>query len=261
MVIYISTQTEEEEILYINNILHQRFGIAKIYRGIIIISMFTPESLFDLSEFVHHQLFEPKLPAWEAIRNIKFYLEKAELGKIEGEIDNRAYLINPELISIGKRTVVEAGAYIQGPCIIGDDCEVRSGAYIRGNFIAGNGCVIGHTTEVKNVIFFNEAKAGHFAYIGDSIVGNRVNIGAGVKCANLRFDEKNIRIRVLNGKMDTGLRKLGAILGDDVHLGCNAVLNPGTIMGKKSGAYPCLNVSGVISENHIVKNKELISAL
>lgn len=223
--------------------------------------MFTPESLFDVSQFAHSELFMIDLPAWESIKNIKPYFKKLTLGNIEGKVDSRAFLINPELITIGKGSVVEAGAYIQGPCFIGENCEIRSGAYIRGDFICGNDCVIGHTTEVKHAIFLNKAKAGHFAYIGDSIVGNRVNIGAGAKCANLRFDEKSVCIRVPHGKIDTHMKKLGALLGDDVHLGCNSVLNPGTIMGKKSGVYPCLNISGVVAEKRILKPREFSSVL
>lgn len=215
-------------------------------------STFNPHHLFDLSQFPHSELFSEEFPVWEVLKKIPAYLLNYTLGKIEGHVHPQAYLINPECISIGKGTIVEPGAYIKGPCIIGENCEVRAGAYIRGNLIAGNQCVIGHTTEVKNALFLNGAKASHFAYVGDTILGNRANLGAGVKCANLRLDEKNIPIVFEGKKWDTGLRKCGAILGDDVHIGCNTVLNPGTIMGKKSMAHPCLNVRGVILENQII---------
>ncbi|MDI6785692.1 MAG: glucose-1-phosphate thymidylyltransferase [bacterium] len=143
-----------------------------------------------------------------------------------------------EQIYIGKGTVIEPGAYIKGPTIIGNNCEIRQGAYIRGNVLVGNGCIVGHTTEVKNACFLNQAKAGHFAYIGDSILGNKVNLGAGTKLANLNIRNAPIQLR-LNGKdINTNLRKFGAILGDDVETGCNSVTNPGTILGKGCAVYP-----------------------
>lgn len=213
-------------------------------------------AFFDLSEFAHRELFDGTLFVWEVLTQIAPFLSQIPLGIIEGKVDPRAYLVNPETISIGKGSVVEAGAYIKGPCLIGKNCEVRHGAYIRGNLVTGDHCVIGHTTEIKNALFLNGAKAGHFAYIGDTILGNRVNLGAGVKCANLRLDEKNVQVVLQEKKIDSGLRKFGAILGDDVHIGCNAVLNPGTIMGKKSGAYPCLSIRGVILEGQIIKSIE-----
>lgn len=217
---------------------------------------FPAQSLFDISQFAHNQIFNECEGVWEVLSKIGGYLSKVKLGNIAGEVDPKAYLINPEQITIGRGTVVEAGAYIHGPCIIGEDCEVRFGAYIRGNLITGNKCVVGHATEVKNALFLDGAKAGHFAYIGDSILGNRVNLGAGVKCANFRLDGKNISLFSHGEKIETHLRKFGAILGDDVHIGCNAVLNPGTIMGKKSGAHPCLSIRGIIAENQIVKMEE-----
>lgn len=172
---------------------------------------------------------------------------------MEGDVAAGAILVHPELISLGKESIIEAGAYVCGPCIIGDHCEVRHGAYLRGNVITGNRCVIGHATEVKNAIFLDHAHAGHFAYVGDTILGNRVNLGAGAKCANLRFDQKAISIFVKNQSINTGLRKLGAIVGDDVQIGCNSVTNPGTVLGKESRVYPCVNVGGFIGKKSIVK--------
>jgi NDP-sugar pyrophosphorylase family protein len=141
-------------------------------------------------------------------------------------------------IYIGRGTVVEPGAYIKGPTIIGNNCEIRHGAYIRGNVLVGNRCVIGHTTEVKNSCFLDQSKAGHFAYIGDSILGNRVNLGAGTKLANLNIGGIPIQIILNQKKINTGLKKFGAILGDEVEIGCNAVTNPGTMLGKGSIVYP-----------------------
>lgn len=141
-------------------------------------------------------------------------------------------------ISLGRGVTVEAGALIKGPAVIGDGTEVRQAAYMRGNVYTGVRCVIGHATEVKHSIFLDNAKAGHFAYVGDSILGRNVNLGAGTKMANLRFASGNVRIRFSGETVDTGRRKFGAILGDNVQTGCNSVTNPGTIAGKDSIIVP-----------------------
>ena len=142
-------------------------------------------------------------------------------------------------IKLGKGVLVESGALIKSPAIIGDQTEVRQGAYLRGYCLTGRRCVLGHTTEVKHSIFLNDAKAGHFAYLGDSILGNNVNLGAGTKFANLRFFSGNITIRTKEeGLLDTGRRKFGAILGDDTQTGCNSVTSPGTLIGKNSYLLP-----------------------
>jgi UDP-N-acetylglucosamine diphosphorylase / glucose-1-phosphate thymidylyltransferase / UDP-N-acetylgalactosamine diphosphorylase / glucosamine-1-phosphate N-acetyltransferase / galactosamine-1-phosphate N-acetyltransferase len=147
-----------------------------------------------------------------------------------------------DLICLGAGSVVEPGALIQGPTIIGSHTEVRQGAYVRGNCIIGNGCVVGHTTEIKASIMLNDAKAGHFAYIGDSILGNWTNLGAGTKLANLKIKPGSVRVRVAADSIDTGLRKFGAVLGDHVEIGCNAVTNPGTLLGKGCMVFPVTSV-------------------
>lgn len=141
-------------------------------------------------------------------------------------------------IAIGKGVLIETGAFIRGPAIIGDHTEVRQGAYLRGNIVTGKGCVLGHTSEIKHAIFLDNAKAGHFNYIGDSILGNDVNLGAGTKLANLKFISGNIFIEDQGELIDTGRRKFGAILGDNSQTGCNSVTNPGTILGKESFVMP-----------------------
>jgi UDP-N-acetylglucosamine diphosphorylase / glucose-1-phosphate thymidylyltransferase / UDP-N-acetylgalactosamine diphosphorylase / glucosamine-1-phosphate N-acetyltransferase / galactosamine-1-phosphate N-acetyltransferase len=141
-------------------------------------------------------------------------------------------------IKLGNGVLVESGAMIKSPTIIGDQTEVRQGAYLRGYCLTGRSCVLGHTTEVKHSIFLNNAKAGHFAYLGDSILGNSVNLGAGTKFANLRFFGGTITIRMKEGLIDTGRRKFGAILGDDTQTGCNSVTSPGTLIGKSSFLLP-----------------------
>ncbi|MGM0440248.1 MAG: UDP-N-acetylglucosamine diphosphorylase [Chlamydiota bacterium] len=208
--------------------------------------IFSGSYYFDLKYFQHQALFRESTYVWEALDQISVYLKNSALGDIEGEISKEAYLVNPELITIGKGSVVEPGAYIKGPCVIGKNCSVRHGAYIRSNVITGDGCVIGHATEVKNSIFLDGAKAGHFAYVGDSILGNEVNLGAGVKLANLRLDKKNIKIKAEEQKIDSNRKKLGSIIGDNSQLGCNTVANPGTFLGRGSLSYPCSTIKGLI---------------
>ena len=219
-------------------------------------SNFLPDTFFDLSDYEHAALFSDCTFVWQAFSKIKSYLKNYPLGKIEVEIPQGAFLVNPELISIGKGSVIEPGAYIKGPCILGENSIVRHGAYIRGDLITGKGCVIGHDTEVKHAIFLNKAHAAHFAYVGDSILGNNVNLGAGTKCANLKFDQSEIEIWFEGQTHKTGLRKFGAIIGDETQVGCNAVSNPGTLLGKKVYCYPCTNFGGVIASQSTVKSKE-----
>lgn len=208
---------------------------------------------FSLEDYAHKALFEGCQYPWEALERLQAYLSKQPLGKIEVDLPNSVYLINPESISIGANTTVEPGVYIQGPCIIGAGCSVRHGAYIRGDVITGDGCVIGHDTEVKHSIFLNRAMAAHFNYVGDSILGNDVNLGAGVKCANLRLDHECIRVSFEGKRIVTRIKKLGAMVGDGAQVGCNCVINPGTILGRKSFCFPCLNIDGHIPDHAKVK--------
>jgi NDP-sugar pyrophosphorylase family protein len=209
-------------------------------------------SFFTLEGFEHAALFEGLSFPWEALAHLTDYLNHQKLGMIEVELPSSVHLVNPHLISIGKGTVVEPGVYIQGPCIIGANCTIRFGAYIRGHLVTGDRCVIGHDTEIKHSILLNGVNAAHFNYVGDCILGNGVNLGAGVKCANLRLDHQPVKV-VFNGqKMMTHLKKLGAVVGDGAQIGCNAVTNPGTIIGKNAFCHPCLNISGQIQESEIV---------
>jgi len=156
--------------------------------------------------------------------------------------------------AFGRGVLVESGAFIAGPTVIGDRTEIRQGAYLRGHCLVGSRCVVGHVTEVKHSIFLDEAKAGHFAYLGDSILGNQVNLGAGTKMANLRFVKGNVQVRIPEGQLDSGLRKFGAILGDQVQTGCNSVTNPGTVIGRRSFLLPNATApSGYHPENTMLK--------
>lgn len=167
---------------------------------------------------------------------------------IEGEETSEALVLYAgsvlwdEDIHLAPGAVVEPGALIKGPTIVGSCTEVRQGAYIRGKCIVGKGCVVGHTTEMKSSVMLDNSKAGHFAYIGDSILGNSTNLGAGTKLANLKMREGNVHLRIGGELLDTGLRKLGAIIGDDVEIGCNSVTNPGCLLGKGSMILPVSSV-------------------
>jgi NDP-sugar pyrophosphorylase family protein len=213
----------------------------------------TPSFFFDLTIYQHAKIFQNLFFVWEALSKIESYLKEFSTGKIETSVPQGTFIIDPHLISIGKGTIIEPGSYIRGPCLIGENCTIRHGAYIRGNLITGNGCVIGHDTEIKSVIMLDNVHAAHFAYLGDSILGNHVNLGAGVKCANLRLNNEVVKVHLDKERINTGLRKLGAVLGDSVQLGCNSVTNPGTLMGKNSSCYPCTNFGGFIPEKHMVK--------
>ena len=209
---------------------------------------------FDLSKFAHPTLFEGDPEPWIAIQRISEYLKSFLFENFLGQISPQAYLIHPELISLGEGTIVEPGAYIQGPCVIGKNCIIRHGAYIRGNVIIGDDCVIGHDSEIKNSIFLNGAHAGHFNYVGDSILGNGVNLGAGVKCANFKLNHSDVKVRPGLESFSTGMKKLGACIGDGSQIGCNTVTNPGTLIGKEVWSYPCLNIRGFIPSRSQVKS-------
>ncbi len=157
-------------------------------------------------------------------------------------------------INIGRGVLIESGAYIKGPTLIDDQAEIRQGAYIRGYCIIGKRCVVGHATEVKHSIFLNDAKAGHFAYLGDTILGNEVNLGAGTKCANFRFLPGNVEVRTGSGTLKTDLRKFGAVMGDHCQTGCNSVTNPGTVLAPSCILMPTTTaVSGLYEAKTVIR--------
>lgn len=205
--------------------------------------------LFSLENYRYKELFSDCYYPWEALNCLKNYVRSLNENLIDTRCFPNAYFVNAELIWIGEDVVIEPGAYIQGPCFIGDRCQIRHGAYIRGDVVMGDDCTIGHVTEVKHSILLNGVTASHFNYIGDSILGNGVQIGAGAKCANLRFDQKPVRVIWENQSVDTGLLKLGALIADRAKVGCNCVLNPGTVLGRGALCFPCLQVHGTVPEN------------
>jgi len=216
--------------------------------------MFAPETYFDLTNFEHRAIFDGITNVWEVLPRIAEYLAEHLQPAILGTVHPGAYLVGDDIF-IAEGAIVEPGAYIAGPAIIGAGTVVRHGAYIRGKVIAGRNCVIGHTTEVKNAIFMDDAKAGHFAYVGDSVLGNRVNLGAGTKLANFKLRGTEIRVRHGDAVIPTGLRKFGAILGDDVSLGCNTVCNPGTLLGQGVGSVGVSLIGGVHPAGELIKGR------
>jgi NDP-sugar pyrophosphorylase family protein len=204
------------------------------------------EPFFDIANFLHKALWKEGLPVWSPLVTVNEYLHSLPLGKIDIEIPEGVFLQNRGQISIGKGTVIEPGVFIRGPCVIGENCKISHGAYLRGNVILGEHCSVGHCAEIKHSILLDGAKVTHFVYVGDSIIGAGANLSAGVKCANLRLDRKEVR--------GTGLKKFGAIIGDRVQIGCNCVINPGTFIEKDVICYPLLAISGAILAGSLVKH-------
>lgn len=209
------------------------------------------ENFFDLSNFSHSKLL--KSSVIDTIKDLKGFIDNLDLGNIESDIPESAILQNIEQISIGRDVIIEPGAFIKGPAVIGDGSTLRSGSYIRGFVITGKGCLLGHGAEVKGSILLNGVKVSHFSYVGDSIVGNFVNLAAGVRCANFRFDGEEISINTTFSKVKTGLKKFGAVIGDNTKVGCNSVINPGTIIGKGSICFPLISIRGYIEEGSFLK--------
>ncbi|WP_348663468.1 LpxA family transferase [Chlamydia vaughanii] len=189
--------------------------------------MILASALFSPEDFPFPELITEAYYTWDILALISKKLSSHTFSGIHGTVEKGAFLKNADTIEIAEGAYVESGAYIVGPCIIGPQTEIRHGAYLRGGIITGSNCVIGHCSEVKNAYFGHNAKAGHFAYVGDSVLSAEVNLGAGVRCANFRLDEKTISVSSEEGKIDTQLRKLGAFLGKKVSIGCNTVINPG----------------------------------
>src|SRR6266478_1199720 len=218
--------------------------------------MFEASDLFDLKQTEHATIFDGCAHAWDALKKIKAYLEANLRPSLHNRCEGRAFI--GERVFIGEGTVVEDGAMIRGPAIIGRNCEIRHNAYIREDVIIGDNCVMGNSCEAKNSLLFNRAVAPHFNYIGDSILGHNAHLGAGVKISNFKIVPGNISVQVDGKPFDTGLRKFGALLGDNTDIGCNAVLNPGSIIGRGSVIYPNTNWRGVLAAGMIAKNNAIV---
>lgn len=227
--------------------------MPKGVRGFYLAAMYSPSDLFDLSETEHGRLFAGLEYSWDALKRLKEYLALNLRPGLKNKCEGRAFI--GKEVYIGEGTVVEDGVMIKGPAWIGKNCEIRHGAYIRENVIVGNDCVIGNSCELKNSILFNEVAVPHFNYVGDSVLGHRAHLGAGVKISNIKLLPGNIFLDKDGMPLDTGLRKFGAMIGDGAEVGCNAVLNPGTVLGRGSMVYPNVSWRGVLPAHMIAKNK------
>lgn len=216
--------------------------------------MFSPGTFFSLASFEYADLFDGVEHVWEVLSLLETYLmaHTPWENSIRGMVHPGACLMGQHIL-IEEDAVVEPGACIQGPCIIGRGCLVRHGAYVRPVTLAGAGSLIGHATETKNAVLLPESKAAHFAYVGDSILGTRVNLGAGTKLANWRFDGGVITVKAGGQRYSTGRTKLGAIIGDDGQLGCNAVCSPGTFLEPRCTVYPSVVVYGYYPAETVLK--------
>lgn len=218
--------------------------------------MFAPEEYFSLEQTAHAKLFENQKCVWDALKQIASYLQFRLKPVVLGELMGKPFISNA--VFVGRGTIVEQGAMLKGPAWIGENCRIRSGCYVRENVIAGDGVVMGNSCEFKNCIILNEAKVPHFNYVGDSILGYRAHLGAGVILSNVKLDHSEIIVNASEGNIATGLTKFGAIVGDRTEIGCNAVINPGAIIGRDCLIYPGANLRGVLPSGSVVKLRQEI---
>ena len=211
------------------------------------------KNLYKLEETIAKELLESVTYPWEALPKIEEFILK-----IGEKLDKEKYEKKGENIWIAKSAKIAPTAYINGPAIIGENAEIRHCAFIRGKAIVGEGAVVGNSTELKNVILFNKVQVPHYNYVGDSILGYKSHMGAGSITSNVKSDKKLVIVK--NGKetIETGLKKFGAMLGDNVEVGCGSVLNPGTVIGSNTNIYPLSSVRGVVPKNSIYKNRNEI---
>jgi UDP-N-acetylglucosamine diphosphorylase / glucose-1-phosphate thymidylyltransferase / UDP-N-acetylgalactosamine diphosphorylase / glucosamine-1-phosphate N-acetyltransferase / galactosamine-1-phosphate N-acetyltransferase len=220
---------------------------------------FRPEDFLDLEQTEHRALFQDLEFVWEALQRLKAYVEREVRPGLKNRCDGRAWI--GERVFIGEGTVVEDGAMIKGPAIIGRNCEIRHNAYIREHVIVGDDCVVGNACELKHSILFNGCQVPHFNYLGDSILGFKAHLGAGVKVSNVKLMPGNVTVEVEGIPRDTGLRKFGAVVGDHCDVGCNAVLSPGTLLGRGSVVYPNTHWRGILPAHQIAKNRSVVEVV
>ena len=206
------------------------------------------KNLFDLAQTLAAPWLEQVQYPWEILPKIKALILELGAGLPKSDYEQIA-----ENIWIAKNALVAPSAALNGPLIIGHETEVRHCAFIRGNALIGEGCVVGNSTELKNVILMNQVQVPHYNYVGDSVLGFKAHMGAGSITSNVKSDKSLVTVRIGEEKMETGLKKFGAILGDKVEIGCNSVLNPGTIVGRSSHVYPLSMVRGIVPPNSIYK--------
>lgn len=210
--------------------------------------MYKITDLYDLDHTIAKEYLEGFTYPWEALKGIKDLI--IELGQ---KLDKNEYDEVSENVWVHKTAKVFPSAYLGAPCIIGPNTEVRHCAFIRGSALVGADCVVGNSCELKNVILFDHVQTPHYNYVGDSILGYCSHMGAGSITSNVKSDKKLVVVHGEDEEMETGIKKFGAMLGDNVEVGCNSVLNPGTVIGRNSRVYPTSCVRGVVPENHIWK--------
>ncbi|MBR3173854.1 MAG: UDP-N-acetylglucosamine pyrophosphorylase [Eubacterium sp.] len=215
-------------------------------------SAITIKDLYDLNETIAKDLFEGKTYPWEVLPEIGDFVTK--LGETLSDEFNHP----EENIWIHKSVKIAKTATLNGPLIIDADTEVRPGAFIRGNVLVGKNCVVGNSTELKNVVLFNTVQVPHYNYVGDSILGTHSHMGAGSITSNVKSDKTLVVVKNEGEEIETGLKKFGAMIGDYVEVGCNSVLNPGTVIGRNTNIYPLSPVRGVVPENSIYKSTDII---
>lgn len=225
---------------------------------------FSPFRFFDAVRGVPGELFTGVERVWEVLPRIAGFLNGLEPGAFQvlGEVAPGAVL--GERVAVGKGTVIEPGAFIKGPAWIGENCQIRHGCYIRENVVVGDGSVLGNSCEFKNCLLFDGAEVPHFNYVGDSVLGHRAHLGAGVILSNVRLDRSTIRVQARDAKspdggheyLETGLRKFGAIIGDFTEVGCNSVLSPGSVVGRNCLLYPGTQWRGTLSDHSIVRLRQ-----
>lgn len=215
--------------------------------------MYKTNQLLDLSQTIAAGLFDGKEYPWEALGDIGDFI--ISLGK---SLPADKFYNPSENVWIAKTANVYPSAYIAGPCIVDENAEVRHCAFIRGNALIGKNCVVGNSTELKNVVLFNNVQVPHYNYVGDSILGYKAHMGAGSITSNVKSDKTLVVVKNSGELLPTGRKKFGAILGDNVEVGCNSVLNPGTVVGRDSSIYPVSCVRGVVPENSIYKANDTI---
>lgn len=211
-------------------------------------SNITIKDLYDLNETIAAKLFDGFTYPWEVLPKIHDFI--LELGET---LDPAVYEKRGEDVWVAKSAKVASTACLNGPLIIDEDAEVRHCAFVRGNAIVGRGAVVGNSTELKNVVLFNKVQVPHYNYVGDSVLGYKSHMGAGSITSNVKSDKTLVTVKGEGICIETGLKKMGAMLGDHVEVGCNSVLNPGTVIGRESNVYPTSCVRGVIPERSIFK--------
>ena len=211
--------------------------------------MYTIKDMYDLNETIASDLFINKTYPWEVLGDIEQFILKLGPTLPQDEFDHPE-----ENIWIHKSVTVAKTATLNGPLIIDADTEVRPGAFIRGKAIVGKNCVVGNSTELKNVVLFNTVQVPHYNYVGDAVLGYKSHMGAGSICSNVKSDKKLVVVKDGDEKIETGLKKFGAMLGDHVEVGCGSVLNPGTVIGRNTNIYPLPPVRGCIPADSIYKN-------